>query len=90
MAPFVHFAAIMPRFIFFRTSSGQAIVGKTVAALLPPSAFSFGNPTYSFCVSNVPMKEGLVDYLQYLYCMEHFSFATWTIAEYKLWESILI
>jgi hypothetical protein len=50
MAPFVHFAAIMPRFIFFRTSSGQAIVGKTVAALLPPSAFSFGNPTDSFCV----------------------------------------
>lgn len=41
-APFVHFGAIMPRYIFFRASDGQAISGKSIAALLPPTAFTFG------------------------------------------------
>lgn len=42
VAPFVHFGAIMPRYIFFRASDGQAISGKSIAALLPPTAFTFG------------------------------------------------
>jgi hypothetical protein len=32
----------MPRYIFFRASGGQAIQGKSLAALLPPTAFTFG------------------------------------------------
>jgi len=42
VAPFVHFGAIMPRYIFFRASDGQAISGKSIAALLPQTAFTFG------------------------------------------------
>jgi hypothetical protein len=42
VAPFVHFSAIMPRYIFFRASEEQAISGKSIAALLPPTAFTFG------------------------------------------------
>ncbi|CAM6001577.1 unnamed protein product [Sphagnum balticum] len=42
VAPFIHFGAIMPRYIFFRASGGQAIQGKSIAALLPPTAFTFG------------------------------------------------
>ncbi|OAE27724.1 hypothetical protein AXG93_4193s1240 [Marchantia polymorpha subsp. ruderalis] len=42
VAPFVHFAAIMPRYIFFRSNSSQAIAGKTATALLPSTAFTFG------------------------------------------------
>lgn len=42
VAPFVHFGGIMPRYIFFRASDGQAIAGKSVAGLLPQTAFTFG------------------------------------------------
>ncbi|KAL2633831.1 hypothetical protein R1flu_005310 [Riccia fluitans] len=42
VAPFAHFAAIMPRYIFFRSNSGQAIPGKSAVALLPSTAFTFG------------------------------------------------
>ncbi|KAL3693440.1 hypothetical protein R1sor_007091 [Riccia sorocarpa] len=42
VAPFVHFAAIMPRYIFFRSNSGQAIPGKSAVSLLPSTAFTFG------------------------------------------------
>eukprot|EP00850_Spirogloea_muscicola_P017011 SM000142S00525 [mRNA] locus=s142:89468:101029:- [translate_table: standard] len=41
-APFFHFASIMPRYIFFRSSSGQDIPGKSFAGLLPATAFTFG------------------------------------------------
>nr|XP_024376526.1 ATP-binding cassette sub-family A member 1-like isoform X3 [Physcomitrium patens]XP_024376527.1 ATP-binding cassette sub-family A member 1-like isoform X3 [Physcomitrium patens] len=41
-AIFSLFAALMPRYLFFRTSNGQAIVGKTIASLLPPTAYAFG------------------------------------------------
>ncbi|CAM6122589.1 unnamed protein product [Calypogeia fissa] len=42
VAPFVHFASIMPRYVFFRTGSGQALPGKSATSLLPPTAFTFG------------------------------------------------
>jgi hypothetical protein len=47
VAPFIHFGAIMPRYIFFRASGGQAIQGKSFAALLPPTAFTFGTTQIS-------------------------------------------
>ena len=39
--PFALFALLLPRYIFFRTSQGQALGGKRVACLLAPSAFTF-------------------------------------------------
>ncbi|GBG84246.1 hypothetical protein CBR_g38217 [Chara braunii] len=42
VAPFAHFAALLPRYVFFRASEGQAISGKMGASLLPPTAFAFG------------------------------------------------
>ena len=48
VAPFIHFDAIMPRYIFFRASDGQAIPGKSIAALLPPTAFTFGTSPHTF------------------------------------------
>ena len=48
VTPFVHFGAIMPRYIFFRASYGQAIPGKSIAALLPPTAFTFGSSLHTF------------------------------------------
>jgi hypothetical protein len=48
VAPFIHFDAIMPRYIFFRASDGQAIPGKSIAALLPPTAFTFGTSPNTF------------------------------------------
>ncbi|KAG0616755.1 hypothetical protein M758_5G140000 [Ceratodon purpureus] len=42
VAPFILFIALMPRYLFFRTSNGEAIMGKTIASLLPPTAYAFG------------------------------------------------
>ena len=39
--PFALFALVLPRYIFFRTSAGQAIGGKRAACLLAPTAFTF-------------------------------------------------
>ena len=39
--PFALFALLLPRYIFFRTSQGQALGAKRVACLLAPSAFTF-------------------------------------------------
>lgn len=39
----------MPRYIFFRASDGQAISGKSVAALLPQTAFTFGMSLKKHC-----------------------------------------
>lgn len=42
VAPFAHFAAIMPRYVFFRTNQDQAIFAKCLAGFLPSTAFTFG------------------------------------------------
>eukprot|EP00899_Mesostigma_viride_P015099 jgi/Mesvir1/23590/Mv18280-RA.1 len=42
VGPLMQFAAIMPRYIFFRSSSGQALPGKQAACMLSPTAFTFG------------------------------------------------
>jgi ABC-type multidrug transport system ATPase subunit len=39
--PFILFALVLPRYIFFRTSQGQALGGKRAACLLAPTAFTF-------------------------------------------------
>ncbi|KAK9808280.1 hypothetical protein WJX73_007025 [Symbiochloris irregularis] len=40
-APILHFSALMPRYIFFRTGEPQALIGKALVSLLSPSAFTF-------------------------------------------------
>jgi ATP-binding cassette subfamily A (ABC1) protein 3 len=39
--PFALFALVLPRYLFFRTSGGQSILGKRAACLLAPTAFTF-------------------------------------------------
>ena len=39
--PFALFALVLPRYLFFRTSGGQSIMGKRAACLLAPTAFTF-------------------------------------------------
>ncbi|KAK9857576.1 hypothetical protein WJX84_000857, partial [Apatococcus fuscideae] len=41
VAPLAHFAALLPRYIFFRTGEPQAMVGKVFVSLLSPTAFTF-------------------------------------------------
>ncbi|KAK9829531.1 hypothetical protein WJX72_006343 [[Myrmecia] bisecta] len=41
VAPLAHFAALMPRYIFFRAEEQQAIGGKAAVSLLGPAAFTF-------------------------------------------------
>ncbi len=53
----------MPRYIFFRASGGQAIQGKSIAALLPPTAFTFGTIQISSSHPlNVQISLGVVFY----------------------------
>ena len=46
MAPLAHFAALLPRYIFFRTGEPQAMVGKVFVSLLSPTAFTFSADLY--------------------------------------------
>lgn len=40
--PLAHFAAIMPRYIFFKSGAPQDLASKYGVCLLAPSAFTFG------------------------------------------------
>lgn len=42
VGPELLFATILPKFIFFASSSNQAVLGKQLASLLPATAFCFG------------------------------------------------
>eukprot|EP00898_Chlorokybus_atmophyticus_P008904 jgi/Chlat1/9014/Chrsp94S08294 len=41
-APMIHFISILPRYLFFRSASTQALAGKSLVSLLSPTAFTFG------------------------------------------------
>lgn len=52
--PLAHFAAVMPRYVFFRSGAPQALASKYAVCLLAPSAFTFGadligKPARSWC-----------------------------------------
>lgn len=40
--PLAHFAAVMPRYVFFKSGAPQALASKYAVCLLAPSAFTFG------------------------------------------------
>jgi len=41
VAPIALFATLMPRYIFFQNQEDEAIMGKTLACLMAPTAFTF-------------------------------------------------
>eukprot|EP00854_Cymbomonas_tetramitiformis_P033537 gene33537-43099_t len=45
VGPFLQFMAVMPRYIFFKATDGQAGSGKLMASVLSPTAFTFGADT---------------------------------------------
>ncbi|KAH8952939.1 hypothetical protein BDL97_09G111100 [Sphagnum fallax] len=72
VAPFVHFTAILPRYIFFQTSHAQAILGKSATSLLPPSAYTFG-------VDLVALYEGAGYGLRWVNIMEDAFSMAWIL-----------
>jgi ABC-type Na+ transport system ATPase subunit NatA len=44
--PFALFGLVLPRYIFFRTTQGQALAGKRAACLLSPTAFTFAADSF--------------------------------------------